>query len=150
MTATRAWEAYRLADRAYGLEGWCMGHASDIWGTAHLMGANSAVSSGNSFDPYMILQVLSAAIADMLLYSHDNEIKLLPALPGQWPDGEVMGLRARGDYTVDIRWKNGELISARIHRGPNAGASVRVVYQDRTTTAEIDDASTELTLGDFQ
>ena len=59
----------------------------------------------------------TAAVAEMLLHSHNNEIKLLPALPAQWPDGHAHGLRARGDYTVDIQWKEGQLLSATIHAG---------------------------------
>jgi alpha-L-fucosidase 2 len=48
-----------------------------------------------------------AGIAEMLVQSHGDEVHVLPALPGAWPRGEVRGLRARGDLTVDVRWSAG-------------------------------------------
>ena len=56
-----------------------------------------------------------AGIIEMLLQSHNDIIRLLPALPDEWKDGEVRGLRARGGYTVDIGWQGHHLTHAMVH-----------------------------------
>ena len=71
-----------------------------------------------------------AGIAEMLIQSHAGVIDILPALPDKWADGEFCGLRARGGYTVDVRWEAGKVVSATIKSDSSKKTVTRINGKD--------------------
>jgi alpha-L-fucosidase 2 len=74
---------------------------------------------------------VSAAIAEMLVQSHEDELHLLPALPEAWASGKVSGLCARGGFEITMEWSDGQLVSVAILS--KLGKTIDVRYEDKET-----------------
>jgi alpha-L-fucosidase 2 len=77
----------------------------------------------------------AAGIVEMLVQSHRGVVRLLPALPDEWSDGRVRGVRARGGFIVDLDWRGGRLEEARIRS--LRGGALRLRYAGRTIGREM-------------
>lgn len=107
-------------------------HAHQIFNYALVAGRGNGGVFYNLFDvhaPYYF-QIdgnfgACAGMAEMLLQSHTGTIEILPALPTTlWRAGHINGLKAVGDFTVDIAWKNAKADQVVIRN--NQGQPLRV------------------------
>ena len=114
----------------------------------------------NLFDNHPPFQIdgnfgATAAIAEMLMQSHEKEIHLLPALPTSWRLGEVKGIRARGGFEIDMKWNDGAPTCVRIysHLGNSCKVRIRqsvenVVESDTGNSIEFKQISPDVILFD--
>ena len=84
----------------------------------------------------------AAAIAEMLVQSHEGYIEFLPALPSQWKNGSVSGLCVRGGAEVNVTWKDGIITAATLTAQKAGTFCVKFPKQKRPTTYKLNAGQT--------
>ena len=84
----------------------------------------------NLFDAHPPFQIdgnfgATAGMTEMLMQSHEGHISLLPALPTDWSTGEIKGIKARGGFQLDMKWKDGSLAKAIVFSGFGGNCRIR-------------------------
>lgn len=132
-----------LEHRGDGATGWSMGWKLNLW--ARLQDGNRAYTlygnllkngtNENLWDSHPPFQIDgnfggAAGVSEMLVQSHAGFIQVLPALPAVWHEGKLTGVRARGNFLLDICWKDNNLTQVKVFSGSGGPCTVR--YKDRT------------------
>ena len=128
--------------------GWSMGWKVNFW--ARLLDGNHAMKlirdqltlvdpvrsrSGGTYpnflDAHPPFQIdgnfgCTAGIAEMLLQSHDGAIHFLPALPDEWKNGEITGIRTPGGFEIAFAWENAQITRIEIKSTLGGNCRIRV------------------------
>jgi alpha-L-fucosidase 2 len=79
----------------------------------------------------------TAGIAEMLVQSQEEDIvRILPALPTQWKEGHIKGLKARGGLILDIYWSDNQL--DRVIIKADVKNNFKLIYKDMVVPIEMD------------
>lgn len=79
-----------------------------------------------------------AAIAEMIMQSHEGFINLLPAIPDEWKkEGEIAGIKARGAITIDFAWKDGKIIKYALYSPIKQQVKVKINGEIKTIETKI-------------
>jgi len=134
--------------------GWSMAWKANFWARLHdgdrankLLAMLIGRGAPNLFCLHAPFQIDGnfggcAAVPEMLLQSQETTtdgepvLELLPALPASWHTGKVSGLRARGNFQVDMEWKDGKVATYRIASAEPREVKVRLNGQTTTVKAE--------------
>ncbi|SDH80456.1 alpha-L-fucosidase 2 [Chryseobacterium taeanense] len=136
--------------------GWSMGWKVNLW--AKLLDGNHANklikdqltlvekdgwgSKGgtypNLFDAHPPFQIdgnfgCTSGITEMLLQTQNGFIDILPALPDEWKNGDISGLKTYGGFEISIIWENNKAKEITIKSNLGGNCRIRVPNEIKST-----------------
>ncbi|MCQ2463501.1 MAG: glycoside hydrolase family 95 protein [Clostridia bacterium] len=143
-----------MYDRGVKSTGWAMAMRLLCWARLRESGMCGAMISNiigkniydNLFGFHPPFQIdgnfgFTAGVAEMLVQSTDKYILLAPAIAPTWKKGSCTGLRARGNFEVDVEWDDFKFSAAAITSGSGGACTV---YGDGRELVIIDEEKNEL------
>ena len=111
----------------------------------HLQALLAKSTLSNLFDYHPPFQIDgnfggTAGILEMLVQSHEGVIRLLPALPPDWTDGSLTGVRVRGGYILSFSWKDGRVTEGALTS--RLGGTARLLVNGRRFSLETEPGQT--------
>ncbi len=111
----------------------------------HVLALLRKSTKNNLFDNHPPFQIDgnfggTAGITEMLLQSHIRDAEgnyiqdILPTLPKEWANGEISGIKGRGNFTFAIVWKGGKLDSVSVKS--ILGNRLNIRYNNQLITKE--------------
>lgn len=96
----------------------------DGWG-------NKGGTYPNLFDAHPPFQIdgnfgCTSGITEMLLQTQNSFIDILPALPDEWKNGKIAGLKTYGGFEVSIVWKNNKAKEITIKSNLGGNCRIRI------------------------
>ena len=130
----------------------------------HLKYLLEKCTANNLFDIHPPFQIDGnfggvAGITEMFLQSHAGALgeriaELLPALPDEWDNGSIKGIKARGNLEFDIEWNNGVLSNASVTASSDTILRIKLndkaknLKADKTFTIEDNCLKAEISAGE--
>ncbi len=84
----------------------------------------------------------TAGVCEMLMQCDGEKMELLPALPDAWKEGCITGIKARGNYTINLRWKDKKVTKAEITS--HEGGNLAVAYNGKEKIIKFKERETKI------
>ncbi|KAL0932288.1 alpha-l-fucosidase [Colletotrichum truncatum] len=79
--------------------------------------------------------ILECLVQSSVIEANTVEIRLLPACPKDWSQGELSGVRTKGGWLVSLKWRDGVVLEPLVVESPDAkGAEAQIVFPDGART----------------